>query len=124
MKGSFFCEACGTEVTGRADTCPSCGRPFLGIRCPKCGREGSAGDFRNGCPDCGFLTEGKTASSIKTQRKQTSGATKPAPEEKTIPWPDSPRVRGKNLWPAARYWTLSALIVVGLGLIIFFWIRK
>jgi hypothetical protein len=124
MKGSFFCEACGTEVTGRADTCPSCGRPFLGIRCPKCGREGSAGDFRNGCPDCGFLTEGKSAGSIKTQRKQKPDATDRAAEVRTIPWPDSPRKSRKNEWSASRYWTLSALVAFGIGLIIFFWIRK
>jgi len=26
-------------------------------------------------------------------------------------------------WPASRYWALSAMVVLGVGLILYFWIR-
>jgi predicted amidophosphoribosyltransferase len=55
-KGSprFFCEHCGAEVSLKADACPSCGRSFASIRCPKCGFTGDQNQFGNGCPDCGY----------------------------------------------------------------------
>ena len=102
MKKSFFCEACGTEVKGRSDTCPSCGRSFLGVRCPRCGKEGSPEDFTRGGPDCGYMTEQKTAG-------RESGGT--------------PRFNKRHDWPTSRYWTLSALIVIAVALILYFWIR-
>jgi len=102
MKNAFFCEACGAEVKGRSDTCPSCGRSFLGIRCPRCGKEGSADVFKGGCPDCGYLAES---------------------EEDTVPWPEKRHYRVKPDWPASRYWSLSALVVIGVGLILYFWLH-
>jgi predicted amidophosphoribosyltransferase len=55
-KGSphFFCEHCGAEVRRSADSCPSCGRSFASVRCPKCDFTGEANFFANGCPECGY----------------------------------------------------------------------
>jgi uncharacterized membrane protein YvbJ len=109
MKGSFFCEACGAEVKGRSDSCPSCGRSFLGVRCPRCDNEGSAEEFKAGCPKCGYLTEQKTA-----------GSEQHHPE---VPWPRKTASKRRPDWPASRYWTLSILIVISVGLIFYFWLR-
>ncbi len=109
MKKSFFCEACGAEVKGRSDACPSCGRSFLGVRCSRCGKEGSPEDFIRGCPDCGYMTEQKTAG-------RDSGGT-------PLPWPEKRRYKKRPDWPTSRYWTLSALIVIAVALILYFWLR-
>ena len=58
MAKAFFCDHCGTRVDAGADSCPSCGRPFLAVRCPSCGHRGSARDFDKGCPLCGYLSDG------------------------------------------------------------------
>ncbi len=110
MKNAFYCEACGTEVKGHSDSCPGCGRSFLGIRCPRCGKEGGPEDFEIGCSICGYMAEkspdeknftAKRPDSVKSSR--ASGG-----------WPN---------WPSSRYWILSALIIIGLGLVLYFWLR-
>jgi uncharacterized membrane protein YvbJ len=53
-KARFFCEACGAEVKAGSATCPSCGSLFTAVRCPECGYEGKAPEFRSGCPVCGY----------------------------------------------------------------------
>jgi len=55
MKAHYFCENCGSEVKAGAKICPSCGKVFTAVRCPKCGFEGGEKDFANGCPSCGYL---------------------------------------------------------------------
>jgi hypothetical protein len=55
MKARFFCESCGAEVSHAAKICPSCGKTFTAIRCPRCGFEGGAKQFSRGCPGCGYL---------------------------------------------------------------------
>lgn len=50
----YFCEHCGAEVRRDARVCPRCGRFFSSVRCPKCGHTGEAGEFRAGCPLCGY----------------------------------------------------------------------
>ncbi len=96
MKNAFYCEACGAGVKGHSDACPSCGRSFLGTRCPRCGKEGSADEFNNGCPDCGYMAES---------------------EEEAIPR------QAKQDWPASLYWILSALVFIGVGLLLYLWLR-
>ncbi len=109
MKKSFFCEACGAEVRGRADSCPSCGRSFLGIRCPRCGKEGSAEVFVKGCPDCGYMTEMKSADTARGHQK--------------LEWPSANKHRSRPLWPTSRYLALSFVLLFSIALILYFWLR-
>lgn len=53
-EAKFFCESCGSEVPRNSRVCPTCGKFFAAVRCPKCGRTGTNDDFRNGCPTCGY----------------------------------------------------------------------
>jgi uncharacterized membrane protein YvbJ len=57
-KARFFCEQCGAEVRPGAPSCPSCGSTFTAVRCPECGHEGRAPEFRTGCPVCGYAALG------------------------------------------------------------------
>jgi len=41
-------------VRAGAPSCPSCGSTFTAVRCPECGHEGRAPEFRSGCPVCGY----------------------------------------------------------------------
>jgi Double zinc ribbon len=56
VKARYFCEQCGMEVRAGAAVCPSCGSVFTAVRCPECGYEGRAPEFRAGCPVCGYET--------------------------------------------------------------------
>jgi uncharacterized membrane protein YvbJ len=67
-KARYFCEACGAEVSGGASTCPSCGSLFTAVRCPECGYEGRAPEFRSGCPVCGYRTKTKESLSSESLR--------------------------------------------------------
>lgn len=53
-EAKFFCESCNAEVPRNARTCPTCGKFFASVRCPKCGKTGSTEDFKKGCPACGY----------------------------------------------------------------------
>lgn len=53
-QAKFFCENCGEEVAQNARFCKKCGRFFSAVRCPACGKVGSAHAFVNGCPSCGY----------------------------------------------------------------------
>lgn len=53
-EAKFFCEFCGDEVPRNARTCPTCGKFFASVRCPKCGKTGSTDQFKKGCPACGY----------------------------------------------------------------------
>ena len=57
MARSFYCNHCGKKVTARADKCPSCGRLFGAVLCPRCGFSGEGELFTHGCPACGYLEE-------------------------------------------------------------------
>jgi hypothetical protein len=62
MKSSralFTCDHCQTPVDLFADSCPSCGKRFDAVRCPRCAHQGQPGTFRNGCPSCGYLSESR-----------------------------------------------------------------
>jgi len=62
-KARFFCEQCGAEVRPGAASCPSCGSLFTAVRCPECGHEGRAPEFRSGCPVCGYAVGGEEPAS-------------------------------------------------------------
>lgn len=53
-KAKFFCENCGAEVPENAKLCKNCGKFFISVRCPKCGRTGTGKEFKKGCPSCGY----------------------------------------------------------------------
>jgi len=53
-KAKFFCENCGSEVPENARLCKKCGKFFISVRCPNCGKTGNSSDFKNGCPSCGY----------------------------------------------------------------------
>ena len=55
MKLRYFCDLCGTEVPKNTVRCPSCGRYFTAIQCPRCGFRGEEKDFAQGCPKCGYM---------------------------------------------------------------------
>jgi uncharacterized membrane protein YvbJ len=64
----YFCEACGAEVSAGASTCPSCGSLFTAVRCPECGYEGRAPEFRWGCPVCGYRAKSMGSPSSESTR--------------------------------------------------------
>ncbi|MDR0383336.1 MAG: hypothetical protein LBH50_05060 [Spirochaetaceae bacterium] len=53
-KPRFFCDGCGAEVSAAAKSCPSCGKFFAAMRCPRCGFCGEHEEFSDGCPACGY----------------------------------------------------------------------
>ena len=55
MKLRFFCDQCGTEVPRNTVRCPTCGRCFTAIQCPRCHYRGQEQDFASGCPRCGYM---------------------------------------------------------------------
>lgn len=73
----FFCESCDAEVPRDAVSCPSCGRYFASVRCPKCGFIGEEALFRGGCPICGYST-GKPSREKNDGSKGTLSEKKPS----------------------------------------------
>lgn len=75
-KARFFCEFCGAEVKRDDKLCKTCGRFFASVRCPKCGATGGPGDFKRGCPRCGYAfgknTEREAETAIKKGREPDS----------------------------------------------------
>lgn len=65
-KAKFFCENCGAEVPENAKLCKKCGKFFISVRCPNCGRTGTSREFKKGCPDCGYAMGKAGNSSAKT----------------------------------------------------------
>jgi hypothetical protein len=108
MKARFFCESCGAEVRHSERVCPSCGKTFTAVRCPRCGFEGGAKQFVRGCPGCGYLNV------IPPTGKEVGSG--PADAAR-------PRVRGFSL-PAlklpARFYRIALVLlaVLLLGLVV------
>lgn len=53
----FYCQYCGAKVSINSTKCHNCNKEFESILCPKCLYSGSAVEFSNGCPSCGYLKE-------------------------------------------------------------------
>jgi rRNA maturation protein Nop10 len=70
----FFCEFCKSEVPQNATTCAVCGRTFAAVKCPKCGKTGTADEFSNGCPFCGYAA--KVSVPIKQSTPEKRGQKK------------------------------------------------
>lgn len=71
-EAKFFCENCGEEVAQNARFCKKCGRFFSSVRCPKCGKVGSAHAFAKGCPQCGYAEKPTKSSSKKEKNEAVS----------------------------------------------------
>ncbi len=66
-KAKFFCENCGSEVPDNAKFCKKCGKFFISVRCPSCGKTGNSKDFKKGCPACGYAQKNMISTFSKTQ---------------------------------------------------------
>jgi uncharacterized membrane protein YvbJ len=64
-KKMFYCDSCGTAVDSTARKCPSCGRYFTAIACPKCSYEGLYNEFEDGCPSCGYLADASEMKAVE-----------------------------------------------------------
>lgn len=71
-EAKFFCENCGEEVAQNARFCKKCGRFFSSVRCPKCGKVGSAHAFSKGCPQCGYAEKPSGKSKEKQSENENS----------------------------------------------------
>ncbi len=72
-KAKFFCENCGAEVPENAKLCKTCGKFFISVRCPNCGRTGTSKEFKKGCPSCGYAA-GKNSFSNSASEKTYSNS--------------------------------------------------
>jgi DNA-directed RNA polymerase subunit RPC12/RpoP len=70
VKAVYYCGNCSRAVNAEAAVCPHCGSIFTSVRCPRCGFEGRAAAFRDGCPSCGYLM------SREERSRSVSGAVK------------------------------------------------
>lgn len=68
--GRFFCMSCGKEVDAESDACPSCGKLFRAVRCPKCSFTGEGELFIDGCPNCSY--GGKPVETLPVKEKGSS----------------------------------------------------
>lgn len=75
-EAKFFCENCGEEVAQNARFCKKCGRFFSSVRCPKCGKVGSAHAFSKGCPQCGYAEKPAKTSKKGSADSISQGASK------------------------------------------------
>ncbi len=83
MKLRYFCDLCGTEVPKNTIRCPSCGRYFTAIQCPRCGFRGEEKDFAQGCPRCGYMKIAAGAAGTgPSGGSDSSGTARPAGRSK------------------------------------------
>jgi predicted amidophosphoribosyltransferase len=54
-RATFTCDSCSAPVELHDSRCPSCGKVFDAVRCPRCGHQGPPGAFTDGCPRCRYL---------------------------------------------------------------------
>lgn len=84
---TFYCETCGREVGAQEDECPHCGMPFYGVRCPRCGFNGKARQFVNGCPQCGFkAVRNDSYELLNAEGLESNSDGKETPVEKSSLW--------------------------------------
>jgi hypothetical protein len=71
-RATFTCDSCQAEVDLHDTRCPSCGKVFDAVRCPRCGHQGSPSAFSNGCPKCRYLATGPQAAPSRPGRPRKS----------------------------------------------------
>ncbi|MFW6368781.1 MAG: hypothetical protein ACOCZ9_03490 [Spirochaetota bacterium] len=121
----FFCENCHTEVRAEDKVCPSCGRFFGKVKCPRCEFTGEARLFRRGCPSCGYLG-GETGQAGESEHGREHEGLEYVPLEQVDPehsgtYPRSARVSGRgtsSLFPELPLWFYRLGIAVLLILLI------
>ncbi len=66
---TFTCDSCRTRVGLHASRCPSCGKTFDAVLCPRCGHQGPPAAFADGCPRCRHLASPhRPAAPVKPRR--------------------------------------------------------
>jgi len=84
LKLRFFCDQCGTEVPRNTVRCPTCGRFFTAVQCPRCRFRGEEQDFAAGCPKCGYMrapdrvmasSAGRSSRRPRSRPRSAGGAT-------------------------------------------------
>ena len=75
-KAKFFCENCGAEVPENAKVCKKCGKFFISVRCPGCGKTGNSKDFEKGCPFCGYAASPAQSNNLHGSGKAIISALK------------------------------------------------
>lgn len=105
-KPKFYCDFCGNEVKQNDISCKKCGKFFSAVRCPSCGKTGTADVFTNGCPKCGYAFD-------KGINQKTTT---------TKPYLVKPNTVGNDPLPVWIYIvTIAAvLLIVGFGSILYF----
>ncbi len=81
----FFCENCGKEVKRNASICPHCGRLFASVKCPACNYAGSASQFSNGCPRCGYALHSSLPKTKDDKRKRKTPKSKRGSYDEALP---------------------------------------
>lgn len=109
MKARFFCESCGAEVRHSERVCPSCGKTFTAVRCPRCGFEGGAKQFARGCPSCGYLNV-IPPHGDRVDAGPAAGARPPRPRVRAYSLP--------RLNLTSRFYRIALLALVGVLLVL------
>lgn len=114
-KAKFFCENCGAEVPENAKLCKKCGKFFISVRCPNCGRTGTSKEFKKGCPSCGYATGKNSFSSSEKTHNHSVALNHIFGQAKNFP-SDKKNSRQENSLPTWIYLlTLGMLVAVMIG---------
>jgi hypothetical protein len=105
MKARYFCESCGAEVRHSEKTCPSCGRTFTAVKCPRCGFEGGSRQFARGCPSCGYLNV-IPSDAGRAEPRTAAAARKPRPRVRALSLP--------RLTLTSRFYRIALITLAGL----------
>ena len=118
MKLRYFCDLCGTEVPKNTVRCPSCGRYFTAIQCPRCGFRGEEKDFAQGCPECGYMkitrpAGGTAGGTVRRSRRSGSPGRRNAPASSA---PGDPSLRREPRLPQGPSAPVGVYRLIGIVL--------
>jgi len=78
---AFYCENCGKKVPPEVSFCPYCGKKFYSVRCPLCSFTGTARQFADGCPSCGYQGSKDGSGRIFTSGSESGNKSKKRKKE-------------------------------------------